>query len=934
MKAMTASNKYRAFISYSSRDAKWGKWLHKRLENYTIPDGFRQIEFSDGKKLGKHIRPVFRDRDELAGSAELGPAILEALKNSCFLIVLCSLNSAQSKWVNKEIEDFRAIHGDRKVLALILDGEPNASTNPKLDDDLECFPPALRLPLEPLAGDLRAEADGKERGFLKILAGIADIGFDDLYRRHERAQRKRRLFIGTFAVGIIAALAGLSIFALTQKSIAEAQTVIAEQQTQKANEETKRANEQTEIARKKTRETEKALTQVENTVDSLTDTYADLDIKEVRKNDQPLEAVLASRLLATANKITPESIDDIELVTRVRSRLAQSLLSLGYPREATQLFQQALETTLEQHDPISPQSIQMMHNLAIALGRSGNPADAERLHQEVLKHRVEKLGPSHRDTIVTRQSIAESKAAMGDLGMAHQLNRQLFKTCVSEFGEFDSLSVTAANNLATSHSTVGDNDAGIELLEKVVPIFETQRGPEHVDTLALKNNLAILYSQGGNLANAKKTLSQVVDSQSRVLGETHPDTILATSSLGSICLQLNQLSMATPLIEKSWQNCLNRLSESNTTRLQCAVNLAALEDATGRSEQALERLRGVVDVYKKHFAGDHQLVIGYQNNLASMLLRDKKKNEEAEQILKAAMASAESNLGEAHPLKFSLRLNMAQAIAYNHGAEDGLAYSKETLRLCEQHLNDSHPIKLQARFLVALMLSLNEKHEEAKILLEETVTMLEAKFGRKHPTTLNAIANLGVVYRSLGDNQKSVDLLSEVAYSDMQHPSLTWAKEQLGVSQMKRAPAVGLQRLVENELAKSRQKNVDNPAALAKDLLVSANALMQAGALDDADKLVRDAIQTYESIEAGSWESLYAKGKFGELQRLQKTFVEAEQTLIATLDAMLEFRNGASDSQQKQFMEIARHLFYVYSQSGEKDKVPQWRERRDAWFRK
>ena len=231
----TAPKTYWAFISYSSRDRKWGKWLHKRLENYLIPSEYQGLKLADGAELGKHIRPVFRDRDELSGSSELGAVIEEALTRSRFLIVLCSPNSAASNWVNKEIEDFRAIHGDGKVLALILDGEPNASTNPNTDDALECFPPALRYPLEPLAGDLRTEADGKERGFLKILAGMADIGFDDLYRRHERAERKRRLVLGVVASVVIAALTGLSIFAFNQKSIAETQTSIASREKERAD---------------------------------------------------------------------------------------------------------------------------------------------------------------------------------------------------------------------------------------------------------------------------------------------------------------------------------------------------------------------------------------------------------------------------------------------------------------------------------------------------------------------------------------------------------------------------------------------------------------------------------------------------------------------------------------------------------------------------
>ena len=250
--------KYWAFISYSSRDAKWGKWLHKRLENYSIPTEFQQIEFVDGTKLGKHVRPVFRDRDELSGSAELGPAIMEALENSRFLIVLCSPNSAKSKWVNKEIEDFRAIHGDDKVLALILDGEPNASSSENLDNDLECFPPALRAPLEPLAGDLRPEADGKERGFLKIIAGIADIGFDDLYRRHERAKKRNRLLVGVAAVILIALLTSLSIYAFAQKSIAEDKTKVAQQEKDRADKEANRASEASRSLEIQLEESEKA----------------------------------------------------------------------------------------------------------------------------------------------------------------------------------------------------------------------------------------------------------------------------------------------------------------------------------------------------------------------------------------------------------------------------------------------------------------------------------------------------------------------------------------------------------------------------------------------------------------------------------------------------------------------------------------------------
>ena len=96
----TTQNTYWAFISYSSKDKKWGSWLHKKLESYPIPKEFREDQVFDGAVLGKNLRPIFRDRDELAGSSDLGPAILEALKKSRYLILLCSPNSAHLTLLN------------------------------------------------------------------------------------------------------------------------------------------------------------------------------------------------------------------------------------------------------------------------------------------------------------------------------------------------------------------------------------------------------------------------------------------------------------------------------------------------------------------------------------------------------------------------------------------------------------------------------------------------------------------------------------------------------------------------------------------------------------------------------------------------------------------------------------------------------------------
>jgi len=231
---------YWAFISYSSKDKKWGQWLHKRLEAYPIPPDLQGQTLFDGAILGSNLRPIFRDRDELAGSSDLGTAIHQALERSRFLVVLCSRASARSGWVNKEISDFKALGKGNRILALILDGEPNSTSKGNPED--ECFPPELRYPSDPIAGDLRKDGDGPERGFLKVLSGIAQLDFDKLYRRHERARTKRMLFRNIAAGALISVFAGLAGLAWWQSGIAENQRREAVVQRLAADQQSKEAD--------------------------------------------------------------------------------------------------------------------------------------------------------------------------------------------------------------------------------------------------------------------------------------------------------------------------------------------------------------------------------------------------------------------------------------------------------------------------------------------------------------------------------------------------------------------------------------------------------------------------------------------------------------------------------------------------------------------
>ena len=129
------SRAYRAFISCcAGRDKAVASRLHRAVESYRVPAKLVGATTAVGQ-VPRRLTPVFRDRDELPASADLGGELSAALRSSMFLIVICTPASAKSHWVDQEVLQFKRLHGDGRVLAAIAGGMPYASDMPGREDE-------------------------------------------------------------------------------------------------------------------------------------------------------------------------------------------------------------------------------------------------------------------------------------------------------------------------------------------------------------------------------------------------------------------------------------------------------------------------------------------------------------------------------------------------------------------------------------------------------------------------------------------------------------------------------------------------------------------------------------------------------------------------------------------------------------------------------
>jgi len=229
--------KYWAFISYSHSDTRAAAALQRALETYRLPNRLVGMNTPAGE-VPAFVKPVFRDRDEMQAGADLKATVREALEQSRWLIVVCSPEAARSPWVTREIIEFKKLHGEARVLAVIAAGEPFASRMPGREAE-ECFPEALRYALtpegmpqgeelEPVAADLRAQGDGEHLATLKLVAGMVGVGVDELVRRDAQRRARRMAAIAAASAAGMVVMAVLTVMAVQARNEAQSQRAQAE----------------------------------------------------------------------------------------------------------------------------------------------------------------------------------------------------------------------------------------------------------------------------------------------------------------------------------------------------------------------------------------------------------------------------------------------------------------------------------------------------------------------------------------------------------------------------------------------------------------------------------------------------------------------------------------------------------------------------------
>lgn len=294
-----SNRRYAVFLSYRHADNKeqgrqWATWLHQVLEGYEIPADLIGTKNNKGATIPASLYPVFRDEEELPADADLTRNIQQALERSGLLVVICSPRAAESRFVAEEIRYFKKLGNSDRILALMIDGEPNVSDDAGkqksgIPSAAECLPEPLRYGVaaengtidwsrrtEPIAADARPggqpeqgwttaaayreallkngrmderevaqeirEYDERlELAKLKVIAGALGVPLGiltardkamQLQKAKQRARALRRWLAAVAILGLLAVAGG--VYAWRQKQTAQVAQSLAENEKSRA----------------------------------------------------------------------------------------------------------------------------------------------------------------------------------------------------------------------------------------------------------------------------------------------------------------------------------------------------------------------------------------------------------------------------------------------------------------------------------------------------------------------------------------------------------------------------------------------------------------------------------------------------------------------------------------------------------------------------
>ena len=634
------------------------------------------------------------------------------------------------------------------------------------------------------------------------------------------------------------------------------------------------------------------LTQIEKGNSILAAIFNDLDLRRVRDGVEPLEAVLAKRLIAAAEQLEAEAVGDALSVARLQSRLAVALTNLAHPQEAIALLTKSDSTFNKELGRQDPETLTNRQRLASAQQIGGQLSDALAQYEETYRLRKATLGAEHADTISSMASLAAGYLGAGKLEKALPLFEESLKLQKAAIGADHPETLTNLTNLAAAYQGAGRLPDALPLYEEAYKARRATLGADHADTLASMNNLAMGYRDLGMMDKALPLLEESFNLHRTRMGPNHQFTFASMGNLGLAYRSIGKFDKALPLLEQAYTGKKSLLGADHPETLIAMDALASGYREAGRVPEAVPLLEEAVRRMTAVMGADHPQTLTTASNLG-VCYYHAGRIADALKSMEETLRRRKAKLGVDHPETLTGMNSLAAAYYASNQLDKALPLFEETLQVQKRKLGADHPDTLVTLGNVAFAYHAAGRFAQALPLLEESLALRKAKFGPDHPNTLLAMNNLALGYQAANKLAQAVKLFEETV---------------------------------------QRQKSAtgpDHPATLNTSANL-ASAYLASGRKAEAIKLQEDVLARQKTaLGADHPDTLNSMANLGDFYRKADRLAEAV-ALLEQVGLALEKRNY----QHQHAARIIENLISTLDAAKQPDRAETWRRKWKAATRK
>lgn len=322
------------------------------------------------------------------------------------------------------------------------------------------------------------------------------------------------------------------------------------------------------------------------------------------------------------------------------------------------------------------------------------------------------------------------------------------------------LAAATHHSMGLAYNALSRSVPARQHLEKAVGLYASALGLTAPETLAARIDLALEQGRASDFPAMRVQLDAI---QASIAGASVPIRVDALFAEGNYRAHQAQFAEAVPVYERALAMAGDHAGIKPRRRLRMQHNLALSYVRSGRVEQGERQQREILAFAERTFGSDHPEAMDARLALGSTL-SIAKRDDEAEPILRTAVADFGRRFGASHDQTLDAMSNLAACLNQKGDFAGAVAVSEDKLRRIRARSPDAPPDRTLTVALMDLgnQLRAAGRAAEAIPILEQAIQAAAKVYGDRHAYRHISATTLATAYLDNGNRRAARLLLASI----------------------------------------------------------------------------------------------------------------------------------------------------------------------------